>query len=225
MPVDPFEIKRLSLSSPKRIAFTIYARAIEYFAWTIFNQLLVKTTNDPWTVKDTTQRMDTAVTPQQMAALIYFVTLCDRDHLRGSIVEIGSFRGITTAEIAKATGRKIFAVDPYQDYGGSNEDYKMFNERVRNIHNITHLRVTSGVASKTIPSERICFAFIDAVHDYVNTYFDAVVWWRKIVRGGFLALHDTDSRKFPGTRLAAWRMSRRARIVCHIPGLVILQKV
>jgi hypothetical protein len=41
-------------------------------------------------------------------------------------VEIGAYHGITTCFFAEHSSTKVYAVDPYIGFGGSNHDYRIF---------------------------------------------------------------------------------------------------
>jgi predicted O-methyltransferase YrrM len=157
-----------------------------------------------------------------MAALMHFAKKAEAEP--GSIVEIGSFRGVTAALLAGQTERKLYAVDPFGEYGGGEGDLAIFRSRTSEFPNITHIRAPSGVAATAWNNGPINFLFVDAVHDYVNTIFDSTAWSRHLVPNGYLAMHDVDNGGYPGTRLAAAQMAKRMKLACHIPDLIILQK-
>ena len=222
MNIDPFAIKSYSKRHPVRIAYTVLARAMDVMCRTLFPILRIPKTPASMLPYPPYEATDTAVTPPQMSALIQaLITL--PDSVAGVVVEIGSFRGVTTREFGQHTSRMVYAVDPFQGYGGARSDFEQFNANVAGLKNVNHLAKTSGEAAKSL-TRKVAFVFVDAVHDYVNTTFDANVWSHRLVRGGLLAMHDVDDRRFPGTHFAAWRMTRKLDLVCHISGLVILRK-
>jgi hypothetical protein len=136
-------------------------------------------------------------------------------------VEVGCYRGETTRCLAGATARTIVAVDPYQGYGGADEDFARFRAKVGETSNVIHEPKTSGDAARNWAHPAASFVFIDAVHDYVNTSFDIEAWLPKLVPGGFLALHDVDQEIFAGTRRAAFELLDRLELVAHPPNLAI----
>jgi predicted O-methyltransferase YrrM len=224
MSLDPFEFKKHSKLHPLRLGFTAYARGIEAYAGIVFDKVqleLVEAMCEP--VHDYDQD-DTAVTPSQMGTIVHYGQ--ETEHLKDTVIaEIGSYRGITTAQIAAATARPVYAVDPFIGYGGAETDYARFLKNTQHIATVTHLRQTSGAAARQMKGQRIGFLFIDAVHDYVNTSHDVRAWSRMVVPGGYVALHDTDNKAYAGTRLSAWQAAKSMRLVCHIPDLVVLQKI
>ena len=76
----------------------------------------------------------------------------------------------------------------------------IFQRRISNLKNVTLLRKTSGEAARSWNAGEPSLVFIDAVYDYVNVTHDIEVWSPKLADGGILALHDTDDRRFSGTR-------------------------
>jgi predicted O-methyltransferase YrrM len=220
--LDPFEYKKYSKLHPIRLAFTAYARGAELFSRSVFERVQLRNLDARWPAVHDYNLEDTAVTPQQMGALLHF--LGETESLSGTVVvEIGSFRGVTAAKLAQATKRMVYSVDPFIGYGGAESDYEVFSENTLALPSFHHLRETSGIAAKNWNEANISFLFIDAVHDFVNTTHDAAAWATKLVPGGILALHDTDNRIFPGTRLAAWFLAKQMELVCHIPDLTILR--
>jgi hypothetical protein len=222
MNIDPFKIKRFSKAHPLRIVYTLYSRGMEIFARVLFKFRQLPLVTMPTEPSADYSLRDTAVTPQQMAALITALKLIPSS-LSGSIVEIGSYRGVTTRKMSESTNRHIYAVDPFAGYGGAEADLEIFRSTVAGLSNVIHLQSTSGEAANKF-SEPVAYIFVDAVHDYVNTKFDVNVWSAKLVQGGFLAMHDVDNVSFAGTNLAAWQASRHFELICHIHGLVIFRK-
>jgi len=220
--IDPFSVKRYARVHPLRLAFTGYARAMDRIAGLRHGRNALEEIREPWPPAPDYRRADTAVTPDQMAALLHFAKKAEA--LPGSIVEIGSYRGVTTSLLAAQTERTVHAVDPFRNYGGAEGDFAIFRENTQDHGNVVHLRDTSGAAAEHWSNGAICFVFVDAVHDYVNTRFDAAVWGERLSPGGYLAMHDVDNADFPGTRRASLEMSKRMRLVCHVNDLVVLQK-
>lgn len=225
---DPFEIKRLSKVHPGRIAYTAFARYAEWNSKRCFSSYAIPM-KPPLAASDCFpdyEQGDTAVTPGQMAALLAGVS--ETDALEQPIVEIGSYRGVTTRLMADRTQRMVFAVDPYFGYGGADGDLLEFRKRTQVCRNVVHLRETSGVASRNALLATISFVFVDAVHDYVNVRFDGATWSRKLAPGGMIAFHDTDAEGFPGVMRAVSEILKEAdgglSLHFHVPGVVILKR-
>jgi Methyltransferase domain len=225
---DPFHYKQFKKTNPKRLWFTLKARWLEYSSKRRFVKCAI-----PWRTPDSAQLpvpdypgADTAVTTTQMQAILQ--ALHATEHLQGNVVEVGVYRGVTTAILATNTQRSYIAVDPYTGYGGSEKDLEQMKQRVGSLPNVTHLRMTSGSAVHQLGGAGVSFVFIDAVHDYVNAYFDGFVWGTRLSPGGMVAFHDTDSMSFAGVQCAVWDLlsdtSLGFELYSHVEGTVILRK-
>lgn len=226
---DPFAIKHLGKLHPARLVFTAKARLDDWLSKRHFETYQIPIRLSPLSqsaARISYNQAETAVTLDQMNALL--VAICATNGSDAPIVEVGAFRGVSTEILAKATTRRVYAIDPYAGYGGAESDYDIFSKRTIGLPNISHLRSTSGEAAESPDLTSISFAFVDAVHDYVNARFDGTTWLRKLVPGGMIAFHDTDSRVFPGVMRAVWEiLNDRANtltLFIHVPGLVILQR-
>jgi predicted O-methyltransferase YrrM len=225
-PFDPFSFKRWSKCNPRRVAFVVWSRFQEQWSRSRFDRFKIplhstNATETPLIYEQT----DTAVTLEQAALLI--AALHSTEHMIEPVVEVGCYRGVTTRSLANNTSRKFIAVDPFAGYGGAEEDLKVFRDRVENIPNLIHFRCTSGEAAQQLINERFSFVFIDAVHDYVNVRFDSIAWCSLLQKDGLIAFHDTDDRKFAGTRRAVFELMRRHLLGLedHVENLAILRKL
>lgn len=227
LPTDPFLVKRLKKTSPRRLAFTAGARFQDWISKKLFEKVAMPIL-EPSTLPEVPNydRCDTAVTPIQMRVLV--AAMDHAQSRRGQPVEIGAYRGVTTSILAKRSPGPYFAVDPFIGYGGAKQDLDHFTQRTKHLPNVTHLRMTSGEAVRGPGPECVSFAFIDAVHDYVNVRFDGIAWGERISTGGVIAFHDTDEMCFAGVRRAVWKQlhqtSSKWVLWAHVNGLVILQK-
>jgi len=152
---------------------------------------------------------------------------------RGTIVEIGSWKGKSTIWISygskAGSNAKIHAIDPHT---GSPEHSEMFNGKVwtfeefqRNIENakvrdmvIPHVDFSTSVA-KTF-TEPVEFIFIDGLHEFEGVRDDFEDWFPKVVNGGHMAFHD--STCWPGVltvvtdRVFKSQHFRKVRFTCSI---------
>ena len=168
---------------------------------------------------------DTAVTPRQAGVLRYCAEYVKNNLESGiPLAEIGSYRGVTTCWLAEHSNRIIYAVDPFVGYGGFEKDLEIFQERIGGERLIKHIRATSGAARMEIGDIGIGLIFIDAVHNFSNTMFDALNWEDLIVPNGLIVFHDADEKDFAGTRRATFLMSRRHELFAHVDGLVVFRK-
>lgn len=121
---------------------------------------------------------------------------------RGTIVEIGSWKGKSTIWLGKGSmaGRKVkvWAIDPHT---GSDEHRQVlgavntFDEFMRNIARsgldglVAPIVKSSKDAAKGFEGP-VEFVFIDGAHDYESVKTDFEVWFPKVVEGGTVAFHD-----------------------------------
>jgi predicted O-methyltransferase YrrM len=167
---------------------------------------------------------ETAVTTGQQELL--FRSLTHTEDLPGAIAEIGAWRGITTAALAQRTTKQVYAIDPHKknEFPGINEALEAFRERTTAFDNVVHVRLSSGEAARELFGTPLSLIFVDAIHDYPNTWFDFLVWSQLLVPGGIIVFHDVDDHA--GTALACRRILRRKdfRVWGYCPNIVALEK-
>lgn len=223
--LDPFSIKSYSKAHPARLLWTLQSRILDLIASNRYTHIALPfgpaqqiTLNDRGS-----QLHDTAVTSAQLEILR--CALYHTEDIEGDVAEIGSFRGATTVEIATCTSRRVYAIDPFIGYGGSEEDLERFSARTVHHPNITHIRQTSGSAYAILEDCALSLVFIDAVHDVSNSWFDFCVWSNRLKPGGLMVMHDVDDH--PGTQFAAMRFlekSRHYRVWGYCPNMLILER-
>lgn len=203
--LDPFAVKAFSKFNLFRLFWTFESRIIELFARASSSRLQIQLEGSGARYESRGAKLpDTAVTAKQLKVLLEAVENIrqqDRD-----IVEIGAFRGATTAELAQATKASVYAVDPFSGYGGCEDDLSKFLHRTAALDNVVHIRETSGAASEKFAEKSLGLVFIDGVHDFSNSWFDFCTWSPKIALGGFVIFHDVDDH--PGVELTARRVLR-----------------
>ncbi len=165
----------------------------------------------------------TAVTSTQLAQLLLAI---DRSNdLQQPVIEIGSFRGITTRAMASRTDRQVVAVDPYVGDGGHPKDLRFFEEHTDGLSNVQLLREPSDIGFSKWGSKPISLVFIDAIHEYVHAWYDFAAWGSLVVPGGFVAFHDVD--QFPGVNRVCQRILRdlpQWKPWAFVPNLAIFQR-
>jgi len=166
--------------------------------------------------------VDTAVTAGQREVLAR--ALKQTENIKLPVVEIGAWHGVTTAVLAEMTSRLVYAIDPYKDATGDENDMQMMQERIRGLTNVKHIRLSSGEAVKMLEQERFSLIFVDAIHDYLNTWFDFRAWGALVVKEGMIAFHDVDD--FPGANLACRRILKRKGFVPwgYCPNIVVFRR-
>jgi hypothetical protein len=130
----------------------------------------------------------------------------------GDVVEIGSFCGGGTYKLAKTllskhSDKTVFAVDCfditfdnaectdgvrmaryYAEVLGGRSQKEMFSRVTRGLQNVVAIAEDSRRVN--LPTDAVCFAFIDGNHapDYVRNDFRLV--WEKLSGAGVVAFHD-----------------------------------
>jgi len=136
----------------------------------------------------------------------------------GDMVEIGTFLGGGAYKLSKflekaGGSKRLFVVDIFDPtfdctvnsarkdmkslylkalakYKGKSQ-YAVFSEVTQGCKNIV---VLAGDSKKlTVPSERLCFAFIDGNHDPQYAENDFYLIWNKLSSNGAVAFHDYGS--------------------------------
>ena len=120
---------------------------------------------------------------------------------KGCIVEIGSYKGKSTAYLGMGSkeGKKIkvYAIDPH-DARTIPKQEDTFSAFQRNIKKagvanlIVPLVMTSKEAVEKI-KEPIELIFIDGDHSYEGVKLDFDLYFPKVIDGGIIAFHDTNN--------------------------------
>ena len=145
------------------------------------------------------------LTEGQARVLAEAAAACPRD---GEIVEIGSFRGLSTIVLATHApeGAAIVAIDPHagNDRGPREIDgyrAEAAADRLafeRNLvaagvrHRVRHVRSNSADAHEAVHAE-IDVLYIDGAHRYRPARADLRDWGRRVATGGTLLVHDAFS--------------------------------
>jgi predicted O-methyltransferase YrrM len=145
---------------------------------------------------------------------------------RGRIVEIGSWKGRSTAWLAagaRLAGATVHAVDPHV---GSREDpgaatLAAFRDNLARVGLIAHVEplvMTSTEAARVIDGP-VELLFLDGDHSYDAVRRDAELWLPKLVVGGTVMFHDVGAAGYEGPR----RVFRRS--VCWNAGFEGIERV
>lgn len=217
MKIDPFFIKRLPKWHHKRLLYTLNARLQDHFSRYFFEEyalppkVLVPLPPPPDANWSATQ-----VEPEQARYLLRL--LSETEALAGCVVEVGSWRGETTAYMAVSTERKFVAIDPW--IGDRNDmNYQAFRKRTGGLTSVRIERKPLGRAVREWDHGPVSFAFIDAAHDYMNVAHDLAAVQGIMIPGGVIVLHDTDNIAFAGCRRAVYEAAEKFELLAHIPNL------
>lgn len=221
MNIDPFLIKRLPKYHPKRLAYTLRARVMEWQARLFFDEYaspLLEIGELP--PRPEASWSETQVSAVQATYLLWGLGVTQ--WIDGVVVEVGAWRGVTTEYLAKATTKEVLAIDPY--IGDANEEnYRRFCERTSMLSNVRCIRKPFGDAIRNWHWGSVAFIFIDAAHDYVNVSHDLAAVRPLLCHQGIVALHDTDYKAFSGCRRAVYEAIGDFRLLAHIDNLVLLR--
>ncbi len=145
---------------------------------------------------------------------------------QGAIVEIGSWKGRSTAWLAAGAaraGQRVYAIDPHK---GSFEDPKAYtlpqfleNMRRAGVSDAVEPLVMTSSEAAAILAGPIELLFIDGSHDYPAVKRDADLWFPKLVAGGTVMMHDVATSSYSGPR----RVFRR--MVCWNSGFDAIRRV
>lgn len=142
--------------------------------------------------------------PKEAMTLFFFAYHPTKE---GRVVEIGSFKGKSTAWIATAIklvsiNDKVVAIDPHINVGEGEavpkyEEPSSYEAFLKNLEKLSLLdyvepiRQTSESAVKTW-NEKIRLLFIDGSHRYEDVLLDLRLWEPWVVEGGIIIVHDTN---------------------------------
>lgn len=124
----------------------------------------------------------------------------------GTVVEIGSMRGLSTCCLAAGIRRaerpaRLVAVDPHL-YGSEPE--LRHNLRLTGAAAVVDVRVEPAEAVATGWQGEIAAVFIDGAHDLESVLRDYTTWTAKVRPGGFVLVHDsTPLSRFAGPAFVA----------------------
>jgi predicted O-methyltransferase YrrM len=137
---------------------------------------------------------------------------------RGAIVEIGSWKGRSTAWLAHGAlerGLRVLAVDPHVN---SREDpqartFDAFRDNLNRagvLQAVDPLVMTSAEAVRllTAPVELL---FVDGDHSVEGARRDADLWLPRVMTGGTVLFHDVASSGYAGPRRVFQRSICRSR--------------
>ena len=225
--IDPFS-SHLPIWHPKRLFFKLLTHIGELYARLKFEQSAIVYKELDFLpeidcVSSKNSSVSGGVSDIQLKYLLKAVeeTECFKDTV---IVEIGAYRGGTTMCLAQKTSRKVIAVDMYHSgWKPAQSALIKFNENTSNLDNVFLERTSSISAAQNWKHGKASLVFIDGQHNYINTRADIRGWFKHVIPGGLIALHDTDI-KSAGTRLAAKEAEEFLTLYAHIKNLVIFLK-
>lgn len=133
-----------------------------------------------------------------------------------AIVELGSYKGMSTAHLAtgakQGRGAHVWAVDPwdlpgnpYGKHGYSapivRDEFERQLRALRLWSRVTPLRAFSTDAAATWEGPKVGLLYIDADHAEASVRADVAAWTAHLADGHVLAFDDLDTPRNPGVRV------------------------
>lgn len=128
--------------------------------------------------------------------LLYY--LARQSPRQGAIVEIGAFKGKSTAwlaEAARKSGQPLISIDPHLQ--GTFDDFRQTVERFNLCDVATLHRALSHEIGRNW-SQPIAFLWVDGGHDYDIVRQDIDDFAPHLLPGGYAAFDDVNPQTFPG---------------------------
>lgn len=139
----------------------------------------------------------------QLKALHALYAWANESGANGSAVEVGTFSGENAVVMAQYF-KSVVTVDPWangydKNDHASNADMaevkNKYFERIKDLKNISHLKLTSLDASKNFDDASLDFVYLDGDHQTDAVVADIDAWKPKVRKGGILAGHDINMEK------------------------------
>ncbi len=169
----------------------------------------------------------------------YLYLLAKEGAKKGTIVEIGSWKGKTTTLLAKASqavqGNKVYAIDPHK--GGPDQEksgYKEMNTEAEFRKNIREAGLDDIVIPMVMTSEKaakewnkpIGLLWIDGDHSYEAVTKDFLLWLPHLSQTGIIALHDTYSWEGPRRVVEEYLLpSSKLSVLGQVDGIAAAKRV
>jgi len=157
------------------------------------------------------------------------------DGCQGVIVEIGSWKGKSTAALARGASRahdeKVYAIDPHSvlPEEGYFEDTKtefLTNIRAAGVDDRVVPMIMTSEAAAQGWRKPVRLLWIDGDHRYESVKLDFLLWEPHLVEGGILAMHDTIRK--PGPKRVLWEhvfRSGRFQEIAIVDNITAVRKV
>ena len=126
-----------------------------------------------------------------------------------NIVEIGAFKGRSTCSFAfacRGTNKHVYSIDTFDGNDVDFEHRDFFDEYWQNVQRcglIDHVTPCRGRSDELAETwdRPIDLLFIDGSHEYEDVLADFKNFFRHVICGGVVAIHDVDDR-WPGVQRA-----------------------
>lgn len=130
-----------------------------------------------------------------------YVLYAIASHLKGKLVEVGSWKGKSSSVFCFATepnDAEIYCVDTWKgseehkDLDTSNllEEFKQNLNKFNFLNRVNIQQGPSTEIAELHKNESADIIFIDAAHDYENVKADILAWYPKLKKNGIMIGHD-----------------------------------
>lgn len=163
----------------------------------------------------------------------------------GGMAEVGVYQGLFAARMGEiCPDKKLFLFDTFDGFDAKQESsdrkslglvYKRdfsdtsVERALKKISNPHRCVVKKGLFPATAAEldETFCLVSLDA--DLFDPIYEGLKWfWPRLVKGGFILVHDYNNQLFPGARAAVSRFSKESNVpfvpVTDAYGTVIFAK-
>lgn len=183
------------------------------------------------TVNNIFQKIEGFIQKPEGVLLYELAYLCSK---RGVIVELGSWKGLSTVFLGlgsqAGSKKKIYAIDHFKGEKslGFRDTFLVFK---KNIHHFKLQSLVIPIRSKTQKAAKswkkpIALLWIDASHDYKNVLMDFKLWEPFVINKGVIAMHDTLLPNPPRKVLEQYILPKhRFKIIRFVESIIVLQKV
>jgi predicted O-methyltransferase YrrM len=153
----------------------------------------------------------------------------------GVIVEIGSWKGKSTAALARGAAKvhreSVYAIDPHKvlpEEGYFEDTEAEFHDNLRRlgVHGQVVPMIMTSAEARRGWDKPIRLLWIDGDHRYEPTKLDFTMWEPFLADGGILAMHDTIRKR--GPKRVLWEQvfrSGRFQDIAIVDNITAVRKV
>lgn len=110
----------------------------------------------------------------------------------GIILEIGSYRGVSTIALAKGNNgkNKLVTVDPFIAHGEVDANKTTFWSYIERAGVKEHITQIQDFSTNITIDDKIALLLIDGDHSYEGVKHDFEKFGPKVKKGGYIVMHD-----------------------------------
>ena len=148
----------------------------------------------------------------------------------GCIVEVGSYRGMSTIALAKGARVPVYAIEPHEHFTGilggtfGPDDRRAFFENLLRAGVVEQVRLVNLSSEVVAPAWQlpVCLLWIDGDHRYEAVRRDFASWEPHL--RGKVAFHDAIQPTLGPFRLIEELLAGGYELVEHVQGTKVLQR-